>query len=38
VHPKRDLVGVLMTQRSEYPAFSALYRDFWRGVDRLVAE
>jgi CubicO group peptidase (beta-lactamase class C family) len=27
--PRKDLVAILMTQRSEYPYGSAVYRDFW---------
>jgi CubicO group peptidase (beta-lactamase class C family) len=30
--PTQDLVGVLMTQRSAFPAMSGVYRAFWRAV------
>src|SRR5262249_26041317 len=32
--PKRALIGILMTQRSVFPLFSALYRDFWTAVNQ----
>ena len=30
--PKRERIGILMTQRSEFPLFSAVYRDFWTAL------
>lgn len=30
--PSRDLVGILMTQRAAFPAFSGVYLDFWRAL------
>jgi CubicO group peptidase (beta-lactamase class C family) len=32
--PSTDTIGILMTQRSEYPRMSAIYRDFWATVNR----
>jgi CubicO group peptidase (beta-lactamase class C family) len=33
--PSQDLVAILMTQRSQFPAVSEVYLDFWKSVDRL---
>lgn len=30
--PENDLVGILMTNRGEYPLTARVYRDFWRAV------
>jgi CubicO group peptidase (beta-lactamase class C family) len=30
--PKEDLVGILMTQRNEFPLLSKIYLDFWTSV------
>jgi CubicO group peptidase (beta-lactamase class C family) len=32
--PARDLVGILMTQRSAFPPMAGVYRDFWKTVYR----
>jgi CubicO group peptidase (beta-lactamase class C family) len=33
-HPQRGTIGILMTQRSEYPYFAPVHRDFWSNVRR----
>jgi len=27
--PAEEMIAILMTQRSQYPAFSPVYQDFW---------